>query len=197
LDEVVLVPNNFYPVDLGERFGFNPRELVQTAGIGDALKNKTDLADVLARFPATSQLPREEIQRIVEHDWPKAEGVVDYEVLDHVLNLKAQGLIVAAATNNFKQKCEYIQNSLLPNVFDFFFSSSGLGHLKPAPEFFSAMLKELQAVNGLDDLLPGEIVFFDDKQEYVEAACNEGIDGRIYTQPQQVRRLAHEYAYTA
>jgi FMN phosphatase YigB (HAD superfamily) len=196
MDEVVLKPEKFYPEILGQDFGFDPRELVFTDGFVAALTNKLDMAEVLANFPGLAgKLSRDQIQEIVEKKWPQAEGVVDYQVIDHILDLKAQGVKICGATNNFKQKCRYINEILLPNIFDGFFSSSSLGCLKPDPAFFKAIIDQLQESEGFEDLRPEEIVYFDDYQEYINSARDLGIDGRLYSQAHQVRSLIHEQAY--
>jgi len=195
LDEVVLVPKEFYPDVLAKQHNFTSTELAWSKEFMEVLEGRLGLVDYLASFEHTRHLPIEEIKDIVHNKWPQAEGVVDHEVIGHILELKALEIKIVAATNNPPQKCDYVQNVLLPGIFDAFLASWDLKKIKTDPLFFIEGIDVLKEVSGLEDLNPKEIVFFDDNAEYVDTAAGLGIDARLYNRPQQVRALVHQQAY--
>ena len=67
-------------------------------------------------------------------------------------------------------------------AFDFIFSSSDFNSAKPEPEIFHAVTNHLQ-------LIPSDILYFDDSEKNVEAAAKLGINSFLYQGADQVESL--------
>jgi putative hydrolase of the HAD superfamily len=191
VDGVILTPEKFFFEVHAEANNISPDNFhvfFNSSGFGDALKGKADLKELIVQHPqlwGDQRSPDEILQ-----DWLVVEGAVDYELVENIKAIKQSGVKVCLATNQFSQKKEYIVNQLVPGIFDYVFSSSDLGHIKPDPRFFSGILEQLKSQPEFADLVPAEIVFFDDKTVYVDSAKSLGLDGVVYEHPRQVNEIS-------
>jgi putative hydrolase of the HAD superfamily len=106
--------------------------------------------------------------------WFHGEHVIDERVIDVIRELRKKGIKTYLATNQEKYRTEYAINEMgLGEVFDTIFSSSGVGHLKKDDAFWQVVLQRIPAK-------PGEILYWDDSQDYLEAAASAGIQAELY-----------------
>ena len=106
--------------------------------------------------------------------WFHEERTIDVNVLDIVKKLREDGVKVYLASDNEKERANYIMNDLeLKDVFDGAFFSYQLGHTKSEPEFFQKILKDLK-LKGRD------VEYWDDDQKNVDVAKSVGIDAKFY-----------------
>lgn len=73
----------------------------------------------------------------------------------------------------------------LKEYFDFFICSAYVNEMKPAPKIY----REAIEVSGRE---PAECVFIDDKQENVDAAIRQEMNGILYQSPEQLEEALHD-----
>lgn len=107
--------------------------------------------------------------------WWKAEEQVNQEVVSVIDNLRKQGIKCYLASDQEKNRAEYLLNGLgLKEHFDGAFISCYLGVRKTSPEYWC---KVLEALGNPD---PAEITFWDDEEENVKIAREAGINARLF-----------------
>lgn len=104
------------------------------------------------------------------------------ETLAFFKNLKsAYGLRVAALSNEGHYLSEHrIKTFNLKALIDDFFISCFIGFQKPDPRFYQTALDLMQIENE-------EILYVDDREYLVKAACTLGFNGVIYEQTEKFR----------
>ena len=108
--------------------------------------------------------------------WFEAEHVIDEPLVDYVNTLSASGIACYLATNQEKYRTAYILEKIgFQDVFDGQFVSSEMGVKKPDPEFFRLALERLQPHE------PADVLFWDDRQENVDAARAAGMQAELYS----------------
>ena len=106
--------------------------------------------------------------------WFHGERTLDVNVLEIIKKLREKGVKVFLASDNEKERANYIMNDLeLKDVFDGAFFSYQLGHTKSEPEFFQKILKDLK-------LKAKDVEYWDDDQKNVDVAKSVGINARLY-----------------
>ncbi len=106
--------------------------------------------------------------------WFEAEGKTDERVLALVGRVRAAGYPCYIATRQEKYRMRYLLETVgLKDHFDGTFVTCEIGFDKFQNEFWSHVLLKL----GLE---ADEILFFDDRQENVDAARSLGIEARLY-----------------
>lgn len=106
--------------------------------------------------------------------WFEAEGKTDPRVLEIIDALRAKGYPCYIATRQEKYRMRYLLEEVgLGKHFDGTFVTCEIGFDKSEKEFWERVLEKLA-------LSPGEILFFDDRKENVEAASAFGIRARLY-----------------
>jgi len=124
---------------------------------------REDLQEVLRRWAVT--LSVDEVLRA----WSMITPVPG--VLDFVAELRAREYPCFVASNQQPYRARHMSTSLgYADAFTGEFYSYALGAMKPDPAFFSTILREL-------DMDPACLLFFDDHEPNVEAACAMGIHG--------------------
>ncbi len=98
-------------------------------------------------------------------------GMFDNEMLELVKELKNNSVKCILVTNNEKYRIEYYKEIL--QVFDKVIASFDIGFKKPSKEMIDYVLDYLQ-------LEPNEILFCDDKQEFIEKAKLFGFRTHLY-----------------
>jgi len=101
-----------------------------------------------------------------------------------VKNLREQGVCVVIVTQQEKYRTAYLKQNVFSDMYDDFFVSCELGLHKDSKDFWDEVLKRL------DVSLPGEVLYFDDKQSLVTLAKSVGIDAHLYQSVEQVKKLA-------
>lgn len=110
--------------------------------------------------------------------WFQAENHPDTSLVDYIRSLRQQGIPCYLATNQEKYRTAFLRNEMdFKNIFDKVYSSTELGHKKPSPEFFEAIIADISKAQPID---PGEILFCDDTLENIEAAKKLGFQTYHY-----------------
>ena len=108
------------------------------------------------------------VDEVLRH-WCQIEPVPG--VLDVVADLRAREYPCFVASNQQRHRARHMSVNLrYAELFTGEFYSCALGATKPDPAFFEAILREL-------DLEPSSLLFLDDHQPNVDAACAQGIVG--------------------
>lgn len=115
--------------------------------------------------------------------WFKTDTQADDEVLEEVKRVRAQGIRCYLATDQEKNRAQYIQEELgFGSRLDGCFFSYTLGVSKAQPEYFTRVLEALSVSSS-------DVVFLDDDQENVSAARSLGIDARYYESIEDIRKI--------
>ncbi len=121
--------------------------------------------------------------------WHQTEHRIDQDLIAHIQRLRKQGIICAVGTNQDKHRLAYLLKQMgFADSFDHVFASSMFGHMKPYIHYFDRVLKELQVED------PGEVLFFDDRAENIEAAKSVGMRAEVYTTYEQFKQQLSAYA---
>lgn len=78
---------------------------------------------------------------------------------------------------------------MFPGLFEGYFMTSDIGFRKNRPEFYHAVVVELQKI--YLDTRPRDICFFDDSQSKVDTARLVGIDAHLYENVAQVEAVVN------
>lgn len=141
---------------------------------------KADLREILPRYFDTWRWTGT-LDELLEF-WFEGERDLDDGVMGVVDDLRARGVKVGLATDNEKYRGGYLLDEVgLRKRFDDIFGSWQMGMKKSDPEFFGLVM----ATTGLS---PGEIQYWDDDQKNVDVARQRGIDGRLFTSSEELKR---------
>ena len=106
--------------------------------------------------------------------WMESDNQPNWQVLDHVQELRDGGANCYLASNQEQVRAEYIRNSMgFESMFDRLFFSCDLGHAKPDRQFFDLIAAEI-------NIETRNIHFWDDSDSYVRAARSAGWNARVY-----------------
>ena len=107
--------------------------------------------------------------------WHKKEHNLDDELVAYIQELRSRGIMCCVATNQHKERFTYMLKEMgFEKSFDRVYASSLLGHRKPSMEFYEKLLTDLSVP-------ANEILFWDDRQENIDAAKELGINAELYT----------------
>ncbi len=110
--------------------------------------------------------------------WFELEHNIDERVVSAISSLRDRGILCYLATNQEKYRTQYMREYMgFDELFDGVFSSCEIGHKKPAKEYYEFILDKMKSEKGI---LPGEILFFDDRKDNVEQAKKLGINAYLY-----------------
>lgn len=134
--------------------------LTGQAGFAEAL------SAVLARWKCRASLDE------ALHVWTMIE--VDAEILGTVQALRRSGVCCHLATNQELHRARHMSETLgYAGLFDREFYSCRVGLMKPDPEYFRAVLREI-------DLPAGRVLFLDDREVNVQAAHQVGLRAAVF-----------------
>jgi putative hydrolase of the HAD superfamily len=139
----------------------------------DCLIGKADLMDVLPPF-----LRKWNWQGSIEEFvslWLKTDHVIDIELISIIKKLRQKSIICCLATSQERYRADYMKKEMgFQEMFDHLFISCEMGVQKPDAAYFQLIETNLQ--------LPGEsILFWDDRQQNVNAARAQGWKAELYT----------------
>lgn len=110
--------------------------------------------------------------------WMETSSGLNSLILKIVKNLKNENIKCFLSTNQEKIRTNYLMNEMgLNEHFDGIFSSSMCGFLKPAPEYFEWILKE---VNKSSEFNKKDFLLIDDSSKNITAATDFGIDAVLF-----------------
>ena len=136
-----------------------------------------ELQPVLSRFGSTASLTE---ARNVWHLIKPIECVFD------VIRELRKAHRIGLATNQQHHRAAFMRDTLAyTTLFDDLFISCEMGSAKPDSEYFAFILASV--LN--DGIRANEIVFIDDREDNVDAACRNGINGVQYEYTEGSERL--------
>ncbi len=110
--------------------------------------------------------------------WFEIEHYIDGRVLDSIDKLKKKGIKCFLGTKQERYRTKYMEKEMgFSEIFDDIYSSAEVGYKKPDKKFFDFINKELDS---RWNIKPGEIMFWDDDLENVEAAGISGWSSYLY-----------------
>lgn len=125
--------------------------------------------ELFNQLSIAAKIPAEEI----EQDW-NARAVFNAELIDFIKELKGEyrlGLLTNSMAPLFHTLAEKVR---VEDLFEQVAVSSEIGHAKPEPEAFEAILTKL-------GVLPGEALMIDDNQVNIDGAKAIGMPGHLFT----------------
>lgn len=113
--------------------------------------------------------------------WFACGDTVNADVIATIKKLHEEKVLCLLTTNQEKYRTHYIEETLgLGKLFDQVFSSARIGFKKPEPEFLQVVMDWIE---GHDDLIKKEnVLYWDDRGEFVKGAEKFGLTARIYTE---------------
>lgn len=176
VDGVVIRPRHKYFSDkLSEDYGIPIEDILPffKTDYKKAAKGQEDLKDILPSY-----LKQWNWTGTVDdflNYWFESEKDVDQRVIDLVAQLRTKGIQVFLASDNEAHRAKYLMQDVgLEKHFDGSFFSSTLGWTKSDPEFFKIVVDQIGC-------LAEEIEYWDDDSKNVDIASEFGIDGRVYS----------------
>ena len=119
------------------------------------------------------------VEELLEY-WLHRGDEIDTAVLNSVDTLRAKGMLCVLATNQEKYRGEYVKKELkLAEHFEKIFVSNEIGYKKPEPQFFEAIMEFLRERDS--SMQKSEVLFWDDREAFVEGAKRFGFEARFYT----------------
>ena len=186
-DGVLTLPEEVFTVMYSKSHGLDtgPFEQFFRSEWEAIVTGKQDLKETIAANPELWQW-NGSTDELLEY-WFKTEDVRNEELLTLIGELKQQGLSCYLATDQERYRGEYMKNVMFKDLFDGYFISSELGVTKTDPKFFELIIEQFKHTH--PDLLPSEIVFYDDSRSKVDTACSVGINGQLYKSVGQVKEF--------
>lgn len=186
-DGVLTLPEEVFSVVYARSRGLNPEPFEQF--FHDDWKplvtGKADLKDSIAANPQLWQW-HGDVDDLLKY-WFETEDVRNEELIELIRDVKEQGTRCYLATEQEKYRGNYMRDIMFKDLFDGYYITAELGVSKTEPEFFQAIITDLQRQH--PEVEPSDIMFFDDSQSKVDTARSAGINGRLYTDAEQVRSL--------
>lgn len=139
----------------------------------ECLLGKLDLREVLPKYMKEWDLDMT-IDELLKYWW-NTENTLNTPILEMVASLRTQGTKCFIATDQEKNRANYLWETLgLKNHFDGAFISSQIGTRKSSPEYWVHVLKTL------DSPSPDTVFFWDDKEENITVAKNAGVNAFFF-----------------
>lgn len=138
-----------------------------------------DLKDVLKSY-----LPKWSWQGTVDElleYWWAGENKINMPVVEKITELRAKGYRCYLATDQEKYRANYIMKGMgMEKYVDGAFFSCDLGISKGKREYWEKVLKSLSIDN------PGEVEYWDDEIENIQAAQEAGIKVHLFKNPSEL-----------
>jgi len=183
----VIVDSELFSIQYQREYGIPEQEMLPffEQEFPDCLLGRADLAEEvspwLSKWKWTGTT-----EEFLEY-WFRSSRSVDERVVTTIEQLKKQGIKCCLATNQEKYRAQYMKSDMgFEQLFDRVFTSSGIGHKKPAKEFYQFILQEMKREHRID---PEEVVFFDDFEENVQAAKQSGINAYLYKEFADLKKI--------
>jgi putative hydrolase of the HAD superfamily len=178
-DGVAIVPREKYFSDrYSEEFGVS-KDIIMPFfknEFNDCLIGKREVSEVFAEQNILEKWGwRGSLPELFQYWWA-GENTRFEEVLSLVQELRAEGVKCYLATDQEKNRAEYILHGMgLAKDLDGAFFSYQLGVRKTDPAYWEGVLAAFGNPN------PADVEFWDDDQENVEMAKSAGIDAHFFT----------------
>lgn len=186
-DGVLTLPEENFSVIYARSHGLDPEPFEQffRNEWKPIVTGKADLKESIAANPQLWQW-HGEIDDLLTY-WFETENIQNEELVGVIRELKSQGVVCCLATEQEKYRGSYMRDVMFKDLFDKCYITAEIGISKTEPEFFQAIIDDLQ--RHYPEVEVKDIVFFDDSQSKVDTAKSIGIDARLYTNIEQVREL--------
>jgi HAD superfamily hydrolase (TIGR01509 family) len=148
-----------------------------------ALIGQADLKDLIKKRQSLWQLSGSIDDFLAT--WFHHENQPNLPLVSLIKRLRQQGQRCYLTTNQEKYRTAFIKEKMFPHLFHDVFTSAEIGAAKPSPQYFQAVLHQLAAHN----IPPSAIIFFDDNPPNVAAAKTFGINGYVYQNVNQVKKI--------
>ncbi len=190
-DGVLTLPEEAFSVVYSRTHGYDPQpfeDFFQTEW-REFVTGKRDLKEHIAANPDFWHW-HDDPQKLIDY-WCKSEDIQNSELLELIAKLRAQGIPCYVATEQEKYRTEYMRTVMFANALDGCFSTAEIGIKKSEPAFFAQLIILLQEKHS--NILANDVLFFDDSQSKVDAACAAGLRAYFYSgQEQFIADLARE-----
>lgn len=121
--------------------------------------------------------------------WHKMEHNIDRPLVEYIQNLRKTGITCCLATNQHKERFEYMIHEMeFGKFFDKLYASSHLRERKPNLKYFHHVINDLNKD-------PDEILFWDDLKVNVEAARQAGMHAEVYTDFNNFKTIMKNYGF--
>ena len=120
--------------------------------------------------------------------WFDYDSVLNEQMIESIKNLRARGISCYLATNNEKNRVEYLSNTLnFKNIFNGIFSSDKVGCQKNQQEFWQ------QVHNSLGKPDKESVLCWDDEEKNIEAIKNFGFLTEVYANFEEYKNKISNY----
>lgn len=163
-----------------EKFGIDPAPILEffEGPYKECIIGKADLKEELAKGWLRRWKWHGSLDELLAYWW-KQGATFNHELTHAIKQVRASGTQCFIATNQEKYRITFLRNAFdLENLFDKVFISSELGCTKPQPAFFDRVMQYLNADH---TIVPQDVMFWDDKCEYVEGAQSYGFTSHLFT----------------
>jgi putative hydrolase of the HAD superfamily len=120
--------------------------------------------------------------------WFKSEYKMDDRLIRYVRTLRKKGINCSVATNQEKNRAEYMQSQMGFNtLFNKIYASSHLGYMKSNRNFFAKVMQDLTSIQ------KEEILFWDNSVRNVLVAKRFGINAEHYISFPDFQKKTEKY----
>lgn len=186
-DGVLTVPEEFFSVVYAKSHGLDPESFRPffTKQWSDIVTGKKDLKESIIQNQELWQWSGTPDELVAY--WCKSEDIRNTEMIDLVKQVREAGTHCFLVTEQEKYRGEYMKNIMFKDLFDGYFVTAELGIKKSDPSFFIEVVKRLRE-SGFE-VIPDEILFFDDSQTKVEAALEAGLNAHLFEDVEGVKQV--------
>jgi putative hydrolase of the HAD superfamily len=173
VDGVVIKPREKnFTQRLIDDFGVSPEQSQQfyEQGLKPALIGQLDLREVLPTYIKQWNIDMT-VDELFQYWWA-AEDADNTELNDYVQTLRAQGVKTYLASDQERNRGEYLMKRF-ELLFDGTFISYQMGCKKSQPEFFQKVVEQLKVD-------PSQLQYWDDDEKNIEIAHQLGIESLLY-----------------
>lgn len=147
---------------------------------------KENLNDILQPYLKEWNWPGT-VDELIEY-WLTGHSTLNKDLLSIIKQLRTQQINCVLATNQEKNRLKYLKHELgLYHVFDHIYCSCEIGHLKPSTEYFDHIMTKHKVVK------KSEILFWDDRPKYVDAATKYGFNAHVFKSNKQFVQTVNSY----
>jgi len=173
LDGMVYIVEELFSTHFSREFNVPLEEILEffKKDFHTCQENKVDMKEALKKYLQKWKWTQG-VDKLLKY-WYE-EGGLNKEMINIIKKLRKRGIICILCTNNEKYRMNYIKKKYkIDEIFDYIITSCDIGVRKPNKRMLDKILE-------ITKLRQEEIVFFDDKQEVVDAIKELGFVSLIY-----------------
>ncbi len=170
----VVIQSQMFSYKYAQEFNVNISELDDffKTDFQECLVGKSDLKIAIAPWLKKWNWSKS-VDELLNY-WFKAEHNINYDLIKSIRELRKNKRKCILATNQEKYRLEYMKKEMdFETTFDKIYSSNLIGFKKPSVEYYRHILDDLNEN-------PGNIIFYDDRQENIESSKSLGINAHLY-----------------